>query len=320
MMGILRSQATLKKATEFVGHGVHSDLKTKLVVYPAAENTGFVFKRTDIKDESINTIKLSAKTVVNPVLCTRVSNEYGISVSVIEHLLGALRIIGITNALIETDSEEIPIMDGSAFVFVDGFKKSGIKKQHAKVPAIVVRDTVVLESGNISISPNSGFFGTYIDLSLDYERINKVIGKNNRCKIKLETSANLENVINARTFGWLEDCAKMRAIGMAKGASEENTVVINEDSSIFNKSGLRSKDEIVCHKALDLIGDISVIGYDIVGKIKGLNTSHAQNNEIMNKLINEIDKHAILTNDFEILVDTPNDFVITENYDASFAF
>ena len=286
----LRSEATIRDKVEFTGVGVHSGRQTKMRVLPATEGNGIVFKRTDIKSNRA-IIKLSPEAVVDPTLCTRVVNKDGISVAVVEHLLAAFRICEITNAVVEVDTDEIPIMDGSALEFVKSFKKVGIVCQDAYVPAIIITEPVSVsyQATNITISPADE---CSVSLTLSYDRINPVIGNNNSYSFSL--NENLTKLASARTFGWVADYEKVRAMGLAKGTSEENTIAIATDNTILNKGGLRNPRELVMHKCLDLLGDISVIGFDIIGKIEGMNTSHATNNMLMRKLMSELNKHDVV--------------------------
>ena len=286
----LRSEATIRDKVEFLGIGVHNGLQTRMRVLPAAEGNGIVFKRTDIKSNRA-IIKLSPEAVVDPTLCTRVVNKNGVSVAVVEHLLAAFRICEITNAIVEVDTDEIPIMDGSALEFVKSFQTVGIVCQDAYVPAIVISEPVSVsyKSTNITISPADE---CSVSLMLSYDRINPVIGNNNSYSFSLKE--NLVKLAGARTFGWIADYEKVRAMGLAKGTSEENTIAIATDNTILNKEGLRDPKELVMHKCLDLLGDISVIGFDIIGKIEGINTSHATNNMLMRKLMSELNKHNVI--------------------------
>lgn len=290
----LRSEATLREAVEFSGIGVHSGKSVVMKVFPAFENSGIVFKRTDVLNKN-SLIKLSPDSVVDPTLCTRVVNENGVSVAVIEHLLAAFRICGITNALIELNSQEVPIMDGSAIEFVKAFRRSGIVYQDAFVPAIVISKPIIAKSqnGEISISPSEN---CEISVKISYDRINPVIGENNSYSFNFDD--NLNELSSSRTFGWIEDYDKVRAMGLAQGSSEENTIAILSDNTIKNVEGLRNPNELVMHKCLDLIGDISVIGYDIIGKMNGFNTSHSLNNVLMRKLLKEISNHKVIRSDF----------------------
>lgn len=286
----LRSEATIYNGVEFLGIGVHNGLKTKMKVSPANEGSGIVFKRADVKDKC-SSIRLSSNAVVNPTLCTRIVNQDGVSIAVIEHLLAAFRICGITNATIEVDTDEVPIMDGSALEFVKAFKRIGIICQDAYVPAIVIAEPISIsyKSTNITISPSDE---CQVSLKLSYDRINPVIGDNNAYYFSLND--NLTDMASARTFGWVVDYEKVRAMGLAKGASEENTIAISDKNTILNDGGLRNPKELIMHKCLDLLGDISVIGFDIIGKIEGMNTSHAANNMLMRKLMSELHKHEVI--------------------------
>lgn len=291
----LRDQAAISRRVSFSGIGVHSGLDVNIVVCPAPVNSGYIFVRTDVLDKN-NQIELNYQNVVDPIMCTKVVNSDGVSVSVIEHLLAAMRIVGITNAIIEIDGPEVPIMDGSAICFVKQMNKAGVVEQNEKVPAIVIDKeiSVTWDNGYISISPSDK---CSIDIKLDYERINGVIGSCNNAVVTMDDVKKLQKIAEARTFGWLDDCEKIRSLGMAKGSSLENTVIIASDNSILNDDGVRCEHEIVHHKMLDLIGDFAVANYDIVGKISGLNTSHAQNNIILQKLMSELDKHTVVNND-----------------------
>lgn len=286
----LRSEATVYDEVEFLGIGVHNGRKTKMKVFPASEDTGIVFKRLDIKGKN-SVIHLSHDSVIEPTLCTRVVNKDGVSVAVVEHLLAAFRICGITNAVVEVDTDEIPIMDGSALEFVRSFKSAGIVCQNAYVPAIIINEPVSVsyEATNIVISPSDEFS---VSLKLSYDRINPVIGDNN--SYSFASTDNLMRLASARTFGWVADYKKVLALGLAKGTSEENTIAISEDNTILNNGGLRDPRELVMHKCLDLLGDISVIGFDIIGRIEGVNPSHAVNNMLMHKLMSELSKHEVM--------------------------
>ncbi len=288
----LRNQATISHQVSFSGIGVHSGVASNMTVYPAEENMGIIFKRTDILDRN-NTIKLTSNNVIDSTMCTKIANDDGISVNVIEHFIAACRIAGITNAIIEIDAPEVPILDGSAISFLRAFNKTGIMKQKSKVPALLINQPIKLDFNNGFIAAHPSTRNT-VTLKLDYNRINNVIGSNNSVSFKMSDKFKLTTISKARTFGWLEDCEKIRNMGMAQGASLENTVIICPDNSIINKGGLRTANEIINHKALDFIGDFSVFEYDIVGQIEGLNTSHSKNSMFLKKLLSEVEKHTIL--------------------------
>lgn len=299
MLFNLRPEATLTSSINFSGIGVHNGENINMTVFPLSSKSGIIFERLDVKGKD-SIIKLSPDSVVDPTLCTRLINKEGVSVAVVEHLLAAFRICGITNALVQLDSNEVPIMDGSAHDFVYEFRKTGITRQEGFVPAIVISEPVSVSSqgAKIEILPSNS---PNISVKLSYDRINPVIKKHNEYSFNFDED--LYSIANSRTFGWIEDYEKVRNMGLAKGTSEENTIAILPDNSIKNLGGLRHPKELVMHKCLDLIGDIFVIGYDIIGNIRGLNTSHALNNKLMRKLLGEISFHEVVTqqsqNNFE---------------------
>ena len=288
---VLRPEATVSRSVTFSGIGVHSGHPSTITILPAEIGHGIVFQRTDIKVKS-PLIKLSPESVVEPVMCTKLVNKDGVSVSVVEHLLAALRITEITNALIKIDSPEVPIMDGSAKIFVDGILKVGILKQdNAYIKCIRIKEKVTVSdnAGTISIEPSDK---QTISVKLDYDRINAVIHQNNFYEFTFHDD--LTDIAQARTFGWFSDHEKILKMGLAKGSSEENTLIIMTDNTIKNLP-LRNPKEIVMHKCLDLIGDLFTIECDICGKIVGVNTSHSLNNILLKKLLTETDKHEIIT-------------------------
>ena len=291
----LRRQATLKSSVSFKGVGVHSGLPVVMKVKPAPEDFGIVFRRVDINDGTNSFVKVSLDTAVAPVLCTKIVNKSGVSVSVIEHLMGALRIVGITNAIIEIDNAEVPIMDGSAKEFVEAFCKAGILHQQSFVQAIKIKKPISVESaaGRITITPSKT---CTIDVKVDYDRINSVVKSNNKYKFDIGSKA--LHVAEARTFGWIEDYDKIKELGMARGSSEKNTIVIMEDDSVQAAGGLRDPRELVMHKCLDLLGDMAILGQDIVGNIESVNPSHSLNNEAMKKVLEEISTHEIIDEDY----------------------
>ncbi|MDR1289249.1 MAG: UDP-3-O-acyl-N-acetylglucosamine deacetylase [Holosporales bacterium] len=286
----LRSEATVGAAVSFEGIGVHGGNRASIRILPAPDNLGVVFKRTDISGKNPY-ISLSPEAVVSPDLCTRITNNDGITISVIEHLLAAFRITGITNALVEVDSDEIPIMDGSAKEFVDGIKEVGTIRQRPSVPAILIKKDVVVEcqTGRIIIRPARKY---HVAVKLDYARINPVIGKYNR--YSFDSEDDLIELSRARTFGWSEDWEVVRSRGFGLGASEENTVGIGPGNEILNTGGLRYPTELAAHKCLDLLGDLFILGCDIIGKIECLNPSHALNNALLKTLMLELEDHELI--------------------------
>jgi UDP-3-O-[3-hydroxymyristoyl] N-acetylglucosamine deacetylase len=290
MLFHIRNQATVAKEIIFSGIGVHSGLPVTMKILPAPENFGIAFKRTDVRN---SIVKVEISNVTSPVMCTRTVNKEGVSVSVIEHLMAALRILGVTNALIEIDSEEVPIMDGSSIEFVKAFEKTGVTKQKSKVKTMVIKQPISLQfdTGYISATPCTD---CSIRVSLNYDRVNRVIGSKNHTGFKMSERRKLMVVAESRTFGWLEDYDRVRKAGMARGSSADNTIIIGPNDAVINREGLRNRKEVVNHKALDLLGDLSVSEYDIIGQITAVNPSHLHNHNFLKKIMMGIEDHTIL--------------------------
>jgi len=264
-------QKTLLKKITFKGIGLHSGLTSEVKILPAAENYGIVFKRTDINENNI--IKASFENVSSAKLCTTLENKFNVAVSTVEHLLAALYITGVDNALIEINNSEVPIMDGSSKEFVETISNVGLKDLNAKRKylKIIKRFEFKENEKSISIDPNTG--SLLVDFQLVYS--NEIIGKQ-RNKINF-SDRNLENVYSSRTFCLFEDIEKIKRIGLAKGGSLENAVVV-KNNSIVNAEGLRNSKEFVNHKILDLAGDFLLSGYRILGSVKCDQGGHSLTN------------------------------------------
>ena len=274
-------QKTIKNEILLEGVGLHTGLKVKLVIKPADVNSGILFKRTDVDiDRSI--IEASYKNVDAPILCTRIKNSYGVSVSTIEHLMAAFYGEGIDNALIELDAPEVPIMDGSAFDFVEAIKAAGIKEQEREKKFIKVLKRVEIQDGSkfISIEPFSN------DLIIDFEIVYKNPLIRTRKKEFKMSDGDLTSVYNSRTFCLYEDIDKIISQGLAKGGSLENAIVVKEDK-ILNENGLRTRHEFVEHKILDCLGDLMLSGHRIFGHIKTSQGGHQLTNVLLRKFLSD---------------------------------
>ena len=276
MLSIL--QQTISKPINFEGIGLHSGQISKINVLPGKEDQGIVFKRTDL--EKNNLIKADYQSVVSAKLCTTLENECGVRVSTVEHLLAALYIAGVDNAVIETNNEEIPIMDGSAKNFLEILNQTEIQILSKKRKYLKVLNKVELIDGSrkISIEPNETF---EVDFQLNYE--NKVIG-NQRNLVNFDND-NLEDVSKSRTFCLFEDIEVIKKAGLAKGGSLDNAIVVDKDK-VLNEGGLRNVKEFVNHKILDLAGDFLLSGYRIIGKVKCYQGGHELTNMFLRKLLN----------------------------------
>ena len=275
------NQNTVADQIEFQGIGLHSGLKVKLIVKPSKPNTGIVFKRVDIKNKD-NIIKANFKNVEDPILCTKIKNGSGASVSTVEHLMAAFYGEGIDNALVEIDSSEVPIMDGSALDFVDAIRSVGIEEQKQPRKFIKVLKKVELKEGEkfISIEPLNN------DLIIDFELIYKnPLIRTRRKEFKLSND-NLSSIYSSRTFCLYEDIDNIKRMGLAKGGSLDNAVVVQGDK-ILNEDGLRNRHEFVYHKILDCLGDIMLSGNRIFGHIITSQGGHALTNKLLKKFFSE---------------------------------
>ena len=273
-------QKTLSTKVSFGGIGLHSGKKSIINIVPAKEDEGIVFKRVDLKKHNI--IKANFKNVCSARLCTTLQNEYGVKVSTVEHLLAALYIAGIDNALIEIDNEEVPIMDGSSKDFIKVFKEINLIDQFKKRKYLNILSKIHLLDGKrkISIEPNQS--SLEVSFQLNYE--NEIIG-NQKNTINFQKD-NLDEVISSRTFCLYEDIEKIKKFGLAKGGSLENAVVVANDK-ILNEGGLRNDKEFVNHKILDLAGDFLLSGYRVLGKVNCYQGGHELTNLFLRKVFVE---------------------------------
>ena len=281
------NQKTINKDIILNGIGLHSGLNANLTIKPSDINTGIIFKRIDIKRNNI--VIPNVFNVSSAILCTTISNEYGVSVSTIEHLMGALYGMGIDNVLIEIDNQEVPILDGSAKLFVEAIFKAGIKDSEAPIKVIKIEKKVEFKDGKKSISLEPSKISLDIDFELKYK--NSLIG-NQRNLIKVYES-DLTEVYNSRTFCLFEDVGKLKEMGLAKGGSLENAIVV-KDNQILNKEGLRNEKEFVNHKILDCMGDLYLAGYKIIGKIICSQGGHKLTNQLLRKVFENKENFSLV--------------------------
>ena len=280
-------QKSILSPIVFKGIGLHSGLKAEVKIFPAVENHGIVFKRTDLNKNNI--IRADFKNVCSAKLCTTLQNEFNVTVSTVEHLLAAIYITGIDNALIEISNSEIPIMDGSSKEFVESIKRVGVASLKTKRKYLKIIKKIELKDGEkiISIEPNTD--SLKVDFQLVYA--NDVIGKQSN-KINF-ADTDLTNVYTSRTFCLFEDIEKIKKIGLAKGGSLENAVVV-KDNKILNDKGLRNDKEFVNHKILDLAGDFLLSGYRILGNVKCTQGGHSLSNLFLREVFKDRSNFAII--------------------------
>ena len=279
-------QKTLKKKVSFEGIGLHSGKIAKVSLNPATENSGIVFKRTDIKKNNI--IKANYQNISSTNLCTVLKNKNNSSISTVEHLVAAFYITGIDNVLIEVDNTEIPIMDGSSKDFIEIINNAGIKEQSKKRKYIKVLKEVEVNEGNKHINLSQETESLKVDYELDYE--NKLIS-NQRNTINF-LSDDLKDIYTSRTFCLYKDIEKIKKAGLAKGGSLNNAIVVDEDR-IINENGLRNEKEFVNHKILDLAGDLFLAGYRIIGNIKTKHGGHELNKKCLDLLFSDKNNYEI---------------------------
>ena len=274
------NQKTINDTIKFQGVGLHNGINVNLTVKPASENFGIKFCRTDVSKE--NLIEANYQNVVEPVLCTKIKNNEGTTVSTVEHLMAAFFGEGIDNALVEIDSSEVPILDGSASEFVDAIRSVGLKEQKELRKFIKVLQKVEVKEGSkyISIEPLNN------DLIVDFEIVyNNPLIRTRRKEFKL-SDGDLTNIYNSRTFCLYEDIDFIKSQGLAKGGSLENAIVV-KGNEILNDDGLRNRHEFVYHKILDCLGDLMLSGYRIFGHVKTSQGGHALTNKLLLKLFSE---------------------------------
>ena len=285
-MSIL-TQKTIYENITLKGIGLHSGLEAEMTIKPAEPNTGIIFKRIDLKDNNI--VIPNIFNVNSAVFCTTISNESGVSISTIEHLMGALYGLGIDNALIEIDNQEVPILDGSAKLFIEAISKVGIKSSEAPIKIIKIKEKIEFVDGKKRISIEPSKISLDIDFELKYE--NDLIGTQ-RNLVKVFES-DLSDIYNSRTFCLFEDIQKLKEMGLAKGGNLDNAIVV-KDNKILNKNGLRNNKEFVNHKILDCMGDLYLAGYKIIGKIICSQGGHKLTNQLLRKVFQNDENFSLI--------------------------
>ena len=281
------NQKTINGNITFKGVGLHSGLVVTMTVKPAEPNSGIVFKRIDLKKNNI--IVPNIFNVSSAVFCTTISNESGARVSTIEHLMGALYGLGVDNALIEIDNQEVPILDGSAKLFVEAISKIGIKDSDAPIKIIKIEKKIEFNNGNKTISIEPSKISLDIDFELKYE--NELIGTQ-RNLVKVFES-DLTDIYNSRTFCLYEDIEKLKEMGLGKGGNLDNAIVV-KDNEILNQDGLRNEQEFVNHKILDCMGDLYLTGYKIIGKLICSQGGHKLTNQLLRKVFENDENFSLL--------------------------
>ena len=285
-MSIL-TQKTISKKISFSGVGIHTGNAVNMNILPASPNTGIVFKRLDIQKNNI--VYPLYNNVIDTTLCTTISNNHGVQISTIEHLMGAFYGIGIDNAIVELDSKEVPIMDGSAKLFLEGINNAGIKFSDQPIKIIKINKEISFRDSEKFISINKSNVTSDIQFEIKYD--NALI-KSQKNKVNIFED-NLLDIFCSRTFCLFEDIEKLKKLNLGKGGSLDNAVVV-KDSKILNKTGLRNNLEFVNHKILDCMGDLFLSGYKIIGSVKCSQGGHYLTNKLLKEVFKDPDNYSLI--------------------------
>jgi len=283
-----KSQKTINSKISCKGIGVHSGNHALMTFVPAPVNTGIVFRRTDF-DKEQSLIKAKYNNVVGTNLGTSLINKHGAKVSTVEHLMAAIWGCNIDNLYIDIEGEEIPIMDGSSEPFIFLFECAGIKTQSEPRKIIEILKEVRVEEGDkfAQVKP-SREFSIELEVEFSHEKVSK-----QKFVYKPDSTSFKNDISRARTFGFKHEIEALHKMNLAKGGSLDNAILIDE-GKIINKEGLRYKDELVRHKALDFIGDVYLSGYFITGAFKAYKTGHKLNNMLMHELFKDKSNYRII--------------------------
>ena len=281
------NQKTIKKPTKFNGIGLHSGKKVEVEILPSSPNTGITFIRNDLKKNNI--IIPNVFNVSEASFCTTISNEFGVKISTIEHLMAALYVKGIDNAIIQVNGPEIPIMDGSSKEFLKLIDDVGLEISDQPIKLIKIEKEIKLSVGEkyIKISPSK--VNLTIDFEIDFP--NSLIGKQRNIINVYEDD--LDNILSSRTFCLYDDIEKLKKMNLAKGGSLENAIVV-KGNKILNEEGLRNNKEFVNHKILDCIGDIYLTGYKMLANIQCSQGGHNLTNQVLRKILANDANYSIL--------------------------
>jgi UDP-3-O-[3-hydroxymyristoyl] N-acetylglucosamine deacetylase len=293
-------QRTLKKAISATGVGLHTGYKVKMTLLPAAPDTGIVFRRVDLPDAP--EIKVQPHMVTDTRMCSTLEHN-GARVATIEHLMSAFAGLGVDNVIIELSSAEVPIMDGSSGPFVFLLQQAGLVEQAAAKKFIRIKKVVEVHDGDkwVRFEP---YFGFKIDFTINFTHpVFEHTGNN--VKIDFADNSYVKEVSRARTFGFMHEVEALRSVGLARGGSLDNAIVLDE-YRVLNSDGLRYDNEFVKHKTLDAIGDLYVLGHPLLGAFTAYKSGHALNNQILRTLL--ADEEAWEFASFEKIEEAPKGF------------
>ena len=283
----LLSQKTIARKISISGIGIHTAYKADVEILPSSPNSGIIFKRIDVKKNNI--VIPNFANVSDVTLCTTISNQFGIKVSTVEHLMAAFYGLGIDNAIVELNSQEVPILDGSAKEFVRLIKEAGIKVSDIPIKLIKINKKIEVYEGDKFVSIDKSNVALEIDFEIKYE--NELI-KKQKNKVNIYED-NLDDIYNSRTFCLYEDIQKLNKLGLGRGGSLENAIVV-KNNKLLNQNGLRNDLEFVNHKILDCIGDLYLTGYRMVGSLVCSQGGHSLTNKLLRKIFSDNKNYSLL--------------------------
>ena len=281
-------QRTIKKTVKARGVGIHSGKQVNLTLIPAKADHGVVFKRMDAGGKEVH----AHSAFVNEVVLSTGLESQGVKVSTVEHLMSAFSALGIDNVMVELDSFEVPIMDGSSAAFIFLIQSAGIEEQDASKRFIVIKDTVRVENGEswAQVGPYNGF---KVTLEIDFKH-KKVKESGQKLSIDFSEQSYLKEISRARTFGYLRDVEMLQKQNLALGASIDNAIALTDDD-ILNEDGLRFHNEFVKHKILDIVGDLFLLGSNFIGYYEGYKTGHMINDQLLSAILSQPDAYIVET-------------------------
>lgn len=283
-------QRTLKRTVQATGVGLHTGKKVTLTLRPAPENTGIIYRRTDLAPPV--DFPVNAKSVRDTMLCTCLINDNDVRISTVEHINAALAGLGIDNLIVEVNAPEIPIMDGSASPFVYLLLDAGIEEQNAPKKFIRIKETVRVQKGDkwAEIAPYDGF---KIDFTIDFNHP-AIDASSQRYQLEFSSEEFIRQISRARTFGFIRDIEYLQSQGLGLGGSLDCAIVV-DDYRVLNEDGLRFEDEFVRHKMLDTIGDLYMSGHNMIGAVTAYKSGHALNNQLLQTLLDDTSAWEFVT-------------------------
>ena len=277
-------QRTIKQSIDAIGVGLHKGEKVQITLRPAPANTGIIFRRVDL--DPVVDIQATPEAVGETTLCTCLVNEQGVQVSTVEHLLAAVAGLGIDNLIVEVDSPEIPIMDGSSLPFVYLIQSVGVEEQNSAKKFLRITKAIRVEEGDkwAELRPHEGF---KVNFAIDFEHP-VISSTTQQMSMDLSASSFIKEISRARTFGFMKDIEFLRSHNLALGGSLENAIVLDE-YRMLNAEELRYDDEFVKHKILDAIGDLYMGGVSILGELNAYKSGHGLNNILLREVFKQVD-------------------------------